>query len=514
MLRNPRMSFVIFVLVSSFLLQVLIAAESSFDPRLVREIQSNTPYLLIDDYFIENRFNEDQISARVPHVLQQGERLAEPVMTYDPNLAWEEHGVGYSSIVFDTKAQKFRLYYQIWNPRQKKGQKPRGGYRTCFAESDDGIHWVRPLLELESYGEIQKTNILMSGENEAKAGHVMPLVESGTTKHGVPVKNLGMLPKVMHRGHQFVMLYCDNKHYLATSEDGLRWQQRQSKLLPNRVDCFQSIVYDPQYDEYAVFYRNKLINSDKPHEYPGRGNTRYISRIAGKDPWTLWDHMPVPVMIPDGEDDGRFYNMTVMRYGDVYLGFLSQFAEEPQRIDVELVYSRDGFDWKRLPGSRKIIPCGAEGTWDSGMTFSADRILEVGDQWWLYYTGHNGYHDSLKRKGALGLVKFGKERLVAIQADRRGKQSFVVTRPMVWPGGDLVINANAEEGSLRVAVSDLYRKPIQGFAFDESLSLTEDQIRHYVQWRERKMDSLKGKLVRLEFWFENANLYSFLAEDK
>ena len=83
-------------------------------------------------------------------------------MSYDPAHAWEKHGVGYVSVMFDAQAKKFRLYYQIWNPRQEKGAKPRGGYRTCYAESDNGIDWQRPLLDLEPYGDIQKTNILMS----------------------------------------------------------------------------------------------------------------------------------------------------------------------------------------------------------------------------------------------------------------------------------------------------------------------------------------------------------------
>jgi hypothetical protein len=488
-------------------------SEEYLDPRLTREIEANTPYLLIDDYFIDNRFNEDQISARVPHVLQKGKRLPAPVMTYDPAHAWEEHGVGYVSVMFDAKTQKFRLYYQIWNPRLEKGAKPRGGYRTCYAESDNGIDWLRPLFDLEPYGDIQKTNILMSGEGEAKAPHVIPGIESGETRDGIEVRNLGMLPKAVLRGNAYLMFYCDHSHYLATSEDGIRWKQQQSKLIPNRVDCFQSIVYDPKVKEYAIYYRNKLIYGDRPKDDPSRGNTRFMSRLAGKDLWTLWNHLPVPVMIPDGEDDGRFYNMPVMRYGDVYLGFVSQFAEKPQRIEVELVYSRDGFDWRRLPGERRIIACGAAGSWDSGMTFSADRILEVGDEWWLYYTGHDGYHDSTGRKGALGLIKFGKERLVSIQADSRGKQSFVVSRPIVWPGGDLVIKADAAGGSVRVAVTDLHRQAYKGFSIEESVPLTGDEVRHKLAWRGGKMDSLKGKAVRIEFWFQDADLYAFLADE-
>jgi len=115
-------------------------------------------------------------------------------------------------------------------------------------------------------------------------------------------------------------------------------------LIPNRVDCFQSIVYDQENDEYAIYYRNKLIYGDRPKDDPSRGNTRFMSRLSGKDPWTLWDHLPVTVMIPDADDAGRFYNMPVIRYGDLYLGFVTHLAQKPQSVEVELVNSRDGFD--------------------------------------------------------------------------------------------------------------------------------------------------------------------------
>jgi hypothetical protein len=500
------------LLVTVAVSSVVDAVEEEYvDPRLPRTIKVNTPYLLIDDHFIDNRFNEDQISARVPHVLQSGERSSVPLMTADPEHAWEEHGVGYVSVNFDSRLSKFRLYYQIWNPRTKQPRQPRGGYRICYAESADGINWQRPLFDFEPYGEHPRTNILVSGKNEGKAPHIIPRFQTGRMKSGTTVRNLGMLPSEVFRGHEYLMFYCDSGHYLATSSDGLTWGQRQSQLIPNRVDCFQSIVYDELNDEYAIYYRNKLIYGDHPKDDPARGNTRFMSRLSGKDIWTLWDHLPVPVIIPDANDAGRFYNMPVIHYGDLYLGFVTHLAQKPQRVDVELVYSRDGFDWKRLPGNRVLIPCGAEGTWDSGMIFSADRILEVGDEWWLYYTGHNGYHDAKDRQGALGLMRFGKERLVAIQADTRGKESFVVSRPMIWPGGDLVLNADAEGGSVNVAVTDLRRKPLSGYSFGNSIPLTSDATRHKVRWQDESMNSLEGKMVRIEFRFQNADLFAFQA---
>ena len=277
-----------------------------------------------------------------------------------------------------------------------------------------------------------------------------------------------------------------------------------------RVDCHHTIVYNKQRNEYASLLRNKIIFGDSKEGQAG--NTRLISRIASPILWSLWDTMPSAVLIPDGDDYERFYGMPTFEYGGIYFGMLQQFRENPQIIEVELMISRDTIHWDHLPGRPKIIPVGKPGTWDGGMTFSADKIIEVGDEWRLYYTGHNGYHDTKGRVGAIGYLEFGKERLVAISSDREGKESYVVTRPMVWPGGDLLVNADASNGSMEFQITDLYRKPYKGFQYTDSVPFHEDGIRHKAAWKSADMKSLKDKTVRLEFKMQNADLFAFVAK--
>jgi hypothetical protein len=89
----------------------------------------------------------------------------------------------------------------------------------------------------------------------------------------------------------------------------------------------------------------------------------------------------------------------------------------------------------------------------------------------------------------------------------------VCTRAIRWPGGGLAINADARQGELRVRVSDLLRKPIAGFNYDDCVAVKGDNVSHNVTWKGGSLDALKGKAVRLEFLLTDADLYTFRASD-
>lgn len=225
--------------------------------------------------------------------------------------------------------------------------------------------------------------------------------------------------------------------------------------------------------------------------------------------------MPTTVLLPDGVDGERFYAMPTIRYGGAYFGFLHHLQQEKMSVEVELVTSRDGFRWDRDPRRNKLIPVGHDTDWDKGMVYAADRVIENGDEWWLYYSGHSDYHVADGGGwGSVGLLRFRKEGFVSVRADQSGRTSFLVTRPFRWPGGDLVINSDARGGSVAVRVTDIRRDPIGKFSYDDCSVFGGDSIRHRIEWKSADMRTLKGQLIRLEFRFVHADLFAFLAADR
>ena len=476
----------------------------------LRHVPLDQPQLLVDDYLIESRHDGHALAATVPHVMHLPERVGEPVI--GPDQPWEPRGISQPSVLYDRDAGLFRMYYTC-NQREQRGQKgyPPGSYFLAYAESEDGLSWTKPILGHQAWGSAAETNILFQGEREAKIAHAH--VDDGTD--GVPdggeIANVGMLPGRFFCGHRFLMYYGDGAHWLATSDDGVHWDQQASLVIANRIDCCQTLVYDEVRQEFVTYNRNKLIFGGPTKSPPElAGNTRMISRMAGRDLWTEWDTMPVAVLIPDAGDAERFYGMPTLRYAGLYIGFLQHFHEHPQTLQVEVVFIRDGIRWERSPGRELWLPVGEAGSWDQGMVITGDRVIERGDEWWVYYSGNDGYHDSEARTSAIGVARMRKEGFVSVRAG--AEESYVLTRPFHWPGGELALNARVEEGgSMEVRVTDLRRQTVPGFGYDDGTPFRGDAVRHPVRWGERRLAQLTGQLVRLEFRFAKVDLFGFVA---
>src|SRR5690606_19132267 len=123
--------------------------------------------------------------------------------------------------------------------------------------------------------------------------------------------------------------------------------------------------------------------------------------------------------------------------------------------------SRDGIHFQRFGGRPKLIEFGPDGSWDDTMIFASPSWVEVGDQWWVYYSGWDGPHGTAERDGGIGLACFRKEGFASLRGPVGG--GVVCTRLLQWDGGPLYMNADARKGKATVRISDEHRKPLEGF---------------------------------------------------
>jgi len=487
---------------SSLLLAVSAAAGGEFLPPEPVEI-GREPQFLFDLYVVDTTWGLKLKGEPVKRVLHQPKKHpANPLIAGDdPSHLW---------VLRETNGL-FRMWYQsnVKNPDAAKG---KDLYRVtvAYAESKDGLRWEKPTLDL-----FPDAKQLQLPRNAVIHRLDEPQCESNAPQ-------ILEVPEKDRRGFRYLMLYLMstaplNGIRLIGSHDGIHWDAKSDMRIARlSSDTHNTIHYDAARDEYVMFCRSKHIYraAGQTKEMISSGESRRgISRMSSKQLWTEWTVRPQTILMPDERDAELGYNyfmaMPVHRHAGIWWGLLAPFLWNDLYAS-EIAWSRDGWRFERLPARQHLIEFGPKGAWDHSMVVASARWVEVGDEWWLYYAGFDGAHDDPKgRTGAIGLATLRKEGFISQHGPKTG--GVVCTRALRWPGGKLLVNADAHQGELKVRVSDELRKPLAGYDYADCKPFAGDSVAHEVAWKGKTMDSLKGQVIRLEFLLKDADLYTFHA---
>lgn len=454
----------------------------------------HTPQFFVDDFLVDNRWSLKPKREEVLRVFHAPKRHeGNPLITGN---------AGYASVARDAESGLFKMWYQTheWRTGGEDGSE----YAIAYAESADGLTWKLPELGLIEWKGTRANNIVWRGKGGKRA--------SGQQVIEVPEKD--------RRGYRFLMEYHASGVREASgirvvgSQDGIHWDEPNDSLVARLgSDTVNSIIFDELAGEYVMFCRAKdryLVGGEKDSLV--QGESRRISRMSGKDLWQQWNVAPETILIPDELDMlrgfNRFYGLSAKRHAGITWGFLWPFKLNTD-IVTELIWSRDNWNWQRFPTRPRLIELGPEGAWDDGMVFGSADWQEVGDEWWLYYSGHDGPHESKERKAGIGLATIRKEGFISMHGPPGG--GVICTKLLRWPGGPLVVNADASKGELRVRVSDEKRKVMPGFDYDDSETFKGDSVAHEVRWKGGSTDEFKARNVRLEFFLRDVDLFTFRA---
>lgn len=436
-----------------------------------------------------------------------------PVLPGEPQFSKVHMG---SSFRFDPATRKFRLWACTWNTARPKYD--WSIYQTYF-ESDDLIRWTAPQLGLFEI-EGSKANNVIHGE-------------IGVTHSSISVVEVP--PRLRARG-RYAML-CSTAEdtprttanhgmevCIAWSDDGLRWKdQPENPVIRGRTDTFNNIVYNPQRDVFMM-YRRPSVNANQ------------IRRVAYSESSDLitWTQ-PETILFPDEADAANmFYSLVVVPYQDMYVGFLQNFylymdnpsydgpvrnGPKSHQLDIELAWSRDGRRWERHPKRPIFLETGVPGSFDAGMVYVHQGLHENDGKIALLYSGHEELHITqavkMGRGSGMGLLTLRQDGFVSLDAPKEG---YVLTRPLLIPGGKLHLNAQTEPGGfIRVAlrrgdgVND--GDWLEGWNYEQAQDFRGDSVNATVTWNNgADLNAFKGRSLRLHFWMNKAKLYSFWFE--
>jgi hypothetical protein len=237
--------------------------------------------------------------------------------------------------------------------------------------------------------------------------------------------------------------------------------------------------------------------------------------------WVGADKLDMPD--PEIQKPNQLYALAAVAYESVLLGvFTIHYGAEnpvyweskaPKLTQIKLGFSRDGFHWARPDREVFIGATKRDGDWDRGYLRAAQGgCLVVGDRLHFYYCGFSGLSPRGERHmyagGSTHVAFLRRDGFASMDAGPEG--GTLTTRPVIFRGKHLFVNADASQGELRAEVLDQSGQAIEPLSLANCIPVTADETLAAVTWREaHDLSAVSGRPVRFRFKLVNGRLYSF-----
>ena len=453
---------------------------------------------------------------------------ANPVVM--PDQPWE-HSIGQPIVIYDEEDRVFRMWYANFDVGKWGAggalheTERRAAYMVSYAESPDGIHWTKPLMDRVPYMGFKETNIIFLGATFASIDGVTLTPERWREKGRF---------MLWYRDHLPDHGRCGN---LAYSDNGLDWTPHADNPIypfPFSLDTQHCPVWDEKREIWLMYARPIALAANEPR-YPNENIRTRISVAVSPDleHWTPARHVLAPDELDRGktpDNKGHFLDrMAAIKYGNQYIGFLGvqpRHGADPGWI--ELTSSSDGFRWHRSPLREAFIPPGGEGAWDAGHTWMQTSVVRVGHWDHLYYVGSSRSWRTRypANTRAIGLARIRRDRFVGQYAGVNG--GWLLSREVKVTGNRLLINISPEHrawnqqhhGCVQVELLDRTCGPygeahLPGYSQDDCPELRADEYEQVVSWNDNPdLSPLRGKNIYIRFWLKSAYLFGFRFADE
>ncbi|MCE5250207.1 hypothetical protein LLG96_08300 [bacterium] len=444
--------------------------------------------LFVDRFLIENMEGT--------HLKLHEPRQSEVVLRFDN--PWEGPFVGYITVIKD--GDTYRMYYRGLPVAGADGSDKEV---TCYAESSDGIRWVKLDLGLIEVQGTKKNNVILA--NAPPFSHnFAPFLD---TKPGIP------------QSERYKALSGTSESGLVAfvSPDGIRWKKlREQPLITEGAFDSQNVAFWSDHEQRYVCYFRTWTSG----EFKG---FRTISRTTSTD-FLTWTK-PVPMDFGDTPVEHLYTNQTspYFRAPHIYIAIPMRFMpgrkvltdEQAHSLGVNETYksdcaeavfmtSRGGSHYDRTFMEGFIRPGTDLGNWASRAGMTAWGIVPTGpDEISIYKQAHYAQPTCHLLRFTLRTDGF-----VSVNAPYAGGE--MVTKPLTFKGSRLIINfSTSAAGWVKAEIQDASGKAIPGYSLDDADEIIGDSVERTVTWKNgADVSALAGRPVKLRFVMKDADVYS------
>ena len=505
----------LFLILLSILTSGIFAQSASSTESAARNIGSQRE-LFIDSVLVENFTGQAVLRLHHPE-------RREIALVHD--APWEGNGCGYHTVFKD--GDIYRMYYKAWHI--SLGGDVTNPVVICYAESKDGIQWIKPDLGLVEFNGSTKNNIILNKIHNYGCHDFSPFIDT----------NSDVAPDQKYKAVGYVVGLKEHYGlYGFVSADGIHWQLVQDDFIIKEdgwVFDTQNIVFWSKTEKQYVMYYRRTVD-----------DIRNIARAVSDD-FVHWKKQG----LIDFQDRGpkklqQFYTNQIRPYyraPHLYIGFPSRYCDRgwiaatdalpsvdlrrnrakgntrygSAVTDAALICSRDGRSFYRWDDAFLRPGLRTQHNWAYGDNYIAWHVIETSSIYddqpvelslfatESYFTGTM----SRLRRYVMRLDGFA-----SIYAP--GEGGNVVTKPILFKGNDLCLNfSTSAAGHIYVEIQNIAGQAIHGFRREECQEIFGDALDYSVKWTpDSDLKSLEGQEIRICFILQEADVFSFRFKDK
>ena len=492
----------------------------------------NSRELFFDDYLLDTE--KTTAERRLHRPIRKGE-------IFKLDMPWEGNVCGYFSVFL--AEGKYRMYYRA----TQSGRRER---YICYAESDDGISWVRPNLGIVEINGSKDNNVLMDLEM---------LFEMGFKTFD----NLSVFydenPECpSDRKYKMLCMYCGNGALLSlVSEDGIHFRKDEIITRDGEFDSQNLAFWSKYYGKYFCYYRGEhepkenVRTMDKSYtdkvakelldpekmllREPGNGDFAFMRdiRVIESPDYKNWSSQK---LINYTGEDLQPYTSGIIPYPraeNIFVGLSARYVERKawtpnydelcgreERLarmsgeslrtglaitDGMLLVSRDGYNFTKFDEAFLCPPPENSDSFVYGDGFCTPTLIETSsdvsgaeNEYMLHVL--EGYRSN---RGYCSIVKYALRLDGFVSLHAGGTEKNIVTKEFTYDGDNLYCNI---ESSARGSVYFTLKCGDEEYTSYETFGNSADKRVHFTC--EDAVKRCKGKPVVLEAKIYDCDLYA------
>ncbi len=452
---------------------------------------------------------------------------ANPVLRRGPKSAPDNgHAILYGTVIKD--GDRFRMWYlAMFESEIVKGQAPGNWRPMCYAESNDGINWVKPELGLVEFNGNKRNNICLIEGTPHSLTRINDFLsvlyepddpdpqqryKSVYIAH-VPYEDIkGGLSNIGHKEKTPCVTIA------ATSADGLSWKVVGDRPVVAGGERFEvSSIY--KFGDF--YYSTGQLLSPWAWLPDGQDAGRVIMVYRSPD-FVSWSKAKAfgfarhgQLTNPPVKGQQSHLGAGLWNRGNVLVGLYGIWQDglpADQRpkgashllgthIDLGLLISNDGIHYREPVPDFKIISRGKEGEWDDVALLQGNAFVNEGDKTMIWYSHWDtgGKLESME----IGLATLRRDGFGFLSRKEEDNDAHFITAPQ-WTEKKTSLAINVEGlhtgAPLTIELFDHLDRPLPGYSGADAAVISSDGLQQHVIWpRKSFLPANKKFAVKVTF---------------